>query len=160
MTARVQSDATPPRLARTLAAARVRVEQREFLLGDLDEDFQEVAATRGAGAARRWYWRQAMRNLLARHPPSDVVPSRQGAIVPNFIQDVRFALRMLRRAPGFACTAIVTLALGVGATTAIFSVVDAVLLAPLPFTDADRLVIARGGATLQNSTPISFPAFL
>jgi predicted permease len=160
VSARVRSDATPPRLARTLAAARVRVEQREFLLGDLDEDFYEIAATRGVGAARRWYWRQAMRNLLARHPPSDVVPSTRGAVVPHFIQDVRFALRMLRRAPGFACTAILTLALGVGATTAIFSVVDAVLLAPLPFTDAGRLVIARGGATLQNSTPISYPAFL
>lgn len=80
--------------------------------------------------------------------------------MPHFIQDVRFALRMLRRAPGFAFTAMVTLALGVGATTAIFSVVDAVLLAPLPFTDADRLVIARNGPTLQDSTPVSYPAFL
>jgi putative ABC transport system permease protein len=55
-------------------------------------------------------------------------------------QDVRFALRHLLRHPGFALTAIVTLALGIGATTAIFSVVNAVILRPLPFPDPDRLM--------------------
>jgi putative ABC transport system permease protein len=54
--------------------------------------------------------------------------------------DVRFALHQLRKSPGFAVTAILTLALGVGATTAIFSVVKAVLLAPLPYKDAERIV--------------------
>jgi putative ABC transport system permease protein len=54
--------------------------------------------------------------------------------------DVRFSLHQLRKAPGFAITAILTLALGVGATTAIFSVVKAVLLNSLPYKDPDRLV--------------------
>jgi predicted permease len=54
--------------------------------------------------------------------------------------DMRFALHQLRKSPGFATTAILTLALGVGATTAIFSVVKAVLLAPLPYKDAGRIV--------------------
>ncbi len=58
-------------------------------------------------------------------------------------QDVRFALRSLARRPGFALTAIVTLGLGIGSTTAIFSVVNAVLLRPLPFERADRIVAIR-----------------
>lgn len=64
-----------------------------------------------------------------------------------FLMDARRAARSLRRAPGFVATIVVTLALGVGANTAIFSLVRALLLDPLPYRDADRLVFVWSDLT-------------
>ena len=67
----------------------------------------------------------------------------------QILQDTRYTFRQLRKSPGFAVTAILMLALGIGATTAIFSIVEGVLLRPLPFPDPDRLVIL--GDVLEGS---------
>ena len=58
----------------------------------------------------------------------------------DFLRDLQVGFRLLQRAPAFAATAVLTLALGIGATTALFTVVNAVLLEPLPFPDSNKLI--------------------
>src|SRR5687767_12691313 len=66
-----------------------------------------------------------------------------GGFMTGLIQDLRYAIRALKRAPGFAAVAIITLALGIAATTIVYSIVDGILLRPLPIEDADRVMLAR-----------------
>lgn len=74
----------------------------------------------------------------------------------TLLQDLRYGVRTLRRSPGFAVTAIVVIALGIGTTTTIFSIVNAVLLRPLPYPDRERLVFLWGDLRSRNVTDFPF----
>jgi predicted permease len=80
--------------------------------------------------------------------------------MPSLMQDVRLSVRQLRKIPGFAVTTVLTLALGIGAATAIFSLVDAVMLRPLPYPEQDRLMwLAQVDTTISATAPepLSYP---
>ncbi|MFI5233130.1 MAG: ABC transporter permease [Gemmatimonadales bacterium] len=139
-----QPHPAPPAIAVGILSRILPASERDAFLGDLEESFRtEIVPARGVAAARRWYWTQTLRAPLflggaafdrrtAPHPHGD------GPML-NTLNDLRFAFRMLGRRPGFTALALLTLALGVGATTAIFSAVYPIVIQPLPYPNADRV---------------------
>jgi putative ABC transport system permease protein len=139
----VKETTDPPYLAIWLLNKRLSPEWRDFVVGDLEEEF---ATRRGDSpvAARAWFWWQAMR-CLAAPPPVRSIPlparSSQGdSRMRTVFADLRYAFRVMSRTPSFAVAVVGLLALGIGANTVIFSIVNAVLLRPLPFEEPERLV--------------------
>jgi putative ABC transport system permease protein len=152
----------PPRLALWILRVRLSAEDREFAIGDLEEEFLDRVERDGWARARRWYWRQALRSLITRQPRryQHTHTSPRTSAMNHFSQEIRFALRLLRRSPGFTAVVVLSLALGIGASTAMFTVVHAALLKPLPFKDPGRLVMALNGSSAAEAQPINYPQLL
>ena len=133
----------------------------DYIVEDLDEVYRRTCRQYGPSAARRWYWREAMsfsggfllervRDRAAGRPHVTIPPhNRRGPVRGTFERwriDFTHAARRLMRAPGFSFITIATLALAIGANTAIFTVIDAVLIDPLSYPNSNRLVTIRGTA--------------
>jgi putative ABC transport system permease protein len=115
----------------------------ESILGDLAEEFAFVLERRSKAAARIWYCSQAL-HVGSRFLFSGGGKRREkkrGATMSTLWRDVKHALRSLLSSPGYTAIVVVTLALGIGANTAVFSLVDALVLRPFPIPDIDRLVM-------------------
>jgi predicted permease len=143
----------PPGIARLLLRLLLPKADRRVLIGDLDEELRrDIAPARGAVAARLWYWRQVL---------SSVPYAVQLRVLPALTTipaDARYALRLWRRQPVFALAAISTQAIGIAVTTAVMAIAYAVLLRPLPYADADRLV--QINELTGRSGLFSYPDFL
>ena len=146
----------PPRLARWLLACLLPREYRDVVLGDLAEAFDErCRRTRIVAFARAWYWRQVFHVDVLRLRSEARAERAQyrggGGMKDVFFVELRQALRVFRRNPRFVTAVLLTLAIGIGGTTTIFSLVNGLLLRPMPgIENPSRLAVVRtsefGGA--------------
>ena len=122
---------------------------------------KQVASNVDAGMSPDEARRQAMLQFGAvEGVKEDCREQRSGFWLDTLFADARYALRMLRKNPGFAAIAILTLALGIGANTTIFSLVEGVLLAPLPYPEPHRLVMVWENNPRFPRVFVSYPNFL
>ena len=142
---------TAPRIPELLLNLCLPTGEGYAVTGDLNEEYETLVRP-AVGRIRGdiWYWKQAIRSVApslgrkfrrAPTPPRrETHNNRHSPMIERLWQDLRFAIRTLVKQPGFSAVIVLTLALGIGANTAIFSVLNPFLLRPLPFEDASQLV--------------------
>jgi predicted permease len=157
----------PPRLAEWLLECSLPddADERDAVLGDLAEEHDAIAAAEGARLARRWYWRQAARSVL---PNIGRRVARRGHLRPHehrrgemesIVQDLRYSLRIARRRPGVTGVALASLVVGISLAAVVFSLLNAVLLRPLPVADPDGLAVVLERRTESVNHNFSHPDF-
>ena len=157
-------DRRPPRVAEALLGLSLPGDVRDAALGDMAEAYRQLARKRDPVSARYWYWSQTVRSLnpVLRWPMRFASPLQRirpaprrhrGGWMGSVLQDIRFGLRAAQRNLGSTLVIVLTLGVGIGANTAIFSVVDGILLRPLPYPEPERLVTVWADYT-QRSGPL------
>ena len=151
----------PPALARRMLAIALPDDVREHIVSELDEVYGRICEQDGSTRAHRWYWRETLaftggftlerirERATGRNPITVQSHNKRGpmqAFFEGWLGDFKHVARSLVRVPGFTFIVVLTLALAIGANAAIFSVVNAVLLKPMPYPNADRLVFIGGTA--------------
>ena len=144
-----------PRLPRWLLHAITPFDDRAAIIGDLDEEFR-LRSAESVPRARRWYWRQALASL----PSAARLRWQRAALFTDLGGDFRRAGRVLRHHPGFAAAAIATMALGAGVTSGVVSIVEAILVRPLPYPNASRILTIQEHDGTRQGRNVSWRDFV
>ncbi len=165
----------PPRLARALVSILVPAgAARDGLLGDMHEMYIERFESQGRLIAYAWYWWSAVhaaarysweRHLNRRRSAPgaglELEPPRSAAVMETILQDVRYSARLFQRSPGFTAVAALTIALGIGATSTVFSIVNSLLLHTPPGVRKPSGLVSIAAAKQDRNflSTISYPTF-